>query len=344
MSTISALVLYGNESANDLFTARVERDCKILEDVFRARYDFYSEDNLKVQFVKSRPIVKANKDVNVRIAKGWPEINAVSMPNGTIILSDRLLSFCDYTEELDFVLQHEIRHYKSGHSKEIIESKNPFGGMRRAEYEADLEDMLAETNKFVNPAGGTVFLEKLGAKEKGKQGIVHGSTYTRLIGVEYVIRLVDLDALTSELTKMPEYTRTAAKAVDRWKPEKTDEELIDSINNNELLWVMENQNLFWQYDEEHSSMKECEIKRALKNRLREELRKAAANTPMTVDDIVDTACLPEKFIRSSLYKPASFGFERMNRKELQERKLVGEFYIKKKEIEEEEQRTYTGSF
>ncbi|NYZ60881.1 M48 family metalloprotease, partial [Candidatus Micrarchaeota archaeon] len=198
----------------DLLVERLT-DCKkasIIE-----QYGVYPENHPLTKYVRSL-VPETNRDkVAVYVTRAWEEPNAAALPDGTIFVTDRLVKFCRYDEELQFVLQHEIKHITGEHAITAREQEgmDKLGFSRMKEYEADLAEIVAdERGCSVNACGAVVFLNRLAEYEragKAAPGIVHGSTYARLIGVEHAIRLVDMDALSSELHEIPAQVKGTIK-------------------------------------------------------------------------------------------------------------------------------------
>lgn len=103
------------------------------------------------------------KNYQVIVAPEWNEINAVALPDGTIIVSAGLLRFVQYREELKAVLAHEAIHIQKKHAevvdkiinasekKDFKDFMNLFLGVvgikRMQEYEADLGWIIEEFDK-----------------------------------------------------------------------------------------------------------------------------------------------------------------------------------------------------
>jgi hypothetical protein len=195
----------GREKPEGLTGPMLDRLTSIEKKMMLERYGTYPEGHPVTKYVRSLKPASSNPDITVYVTSRWEDKNAAALPDGTVFISDRMIDFCRYEEELEFALQHEITHIKRGHAERGLEEKYMLGKLGRArlqEYEADLADMLKDEEAAVNPSGGIVFLERL-AKEDEDTDMVHGSTYTRLIGVGYAARLVDMDALGSDLSEIP---------------------------------------------------------------------------------------------------------------------------------------------
>jgi predicted unusual protein kinase regulating ubiquinone biosynthesis (AarF/ABC1/UbiB family) len=203
----------------------LDRMNSVQKAAFIERYGVYSENHPLTKFVRSLPIAKANPDIDIYVTKRLNEPNALSFPDGTVFITDRMFNFCKYIEEIEFILAHEITHINERHSEKMSsenEILSQLGKSRIHEYEADLALLLKERkNALINPFGGIVFLERMAEYESMKKlqpDLTHGSTYDRLMNVEYATRVIDLDALASTLSKLPQsITGKSRSGYDYWK-------------------------------------------------------------------------------------------------------------------------------
>ncbi|MBF0103901.1 MAG: M48 family metalloprotease [Deltaproteobacteria bacterium] len=184
-----------------------------------ARHDFYESTHPYQQYMdKLASRIKQDKiPLRVLITKGWDEINAVALPNGVIIVSDRLIQSCQYEEELLFVLDHEYHHVVRQHSKkrhEMImqataENCTAFetrlkvlAQNRIAEYESDLGSVIDLESRGINPVGAKIFFER--TMHDADKDLAHGNDLERLILFGTLTRLYDMKALALELTPLPQ--------------------------------------------------------------------------------------------------------------------------------------------
>jgi predicted unusual protein kinase regulating ubiquinone biosynthesis (AarF/ABC1/UbiB family) len=210
----------------------LDRMNSVQKAAFIERYGLYTANHPLTKFLRSLPIAKANPDIEIFVTKRLNEPNAVSFPDGTVFISDRMIDFCEYREELEYVLSHEIRHISATHSEKRMAETDVISALGRSrihEYEADLAHLFKEgQNAPINPFGGIVFLERMAQRESRRNlssDMAHGGTYDRLINVEYSTRIIDQEALTSQLNTIPESLRKKSRSkTDLWRAfEKIDD-------------------------------------------------------------------------------------------------------------------------
>jgi predicted unusual protein kinase regulating ubiquinone biosynthesis (AarF/ABC1/UbiB family) len=140
------------------------------------------------------------------------DVTAYSLPNSAIGISRGLLKLIDTYEELDAVIRHERRHLEENHFEELQD----IGHSRLAEYKADLGQLVEEG---ANPVGMILLMQKLHDRAKGKaEGIVHGSSFDRLVNTYEGLQLVDVANLSISTTPLPKEIKdwaneTVAKGV-----------------------------------------------------------------------------------------------------------------------------------
>ncbi len=194
----------------------------IAEQRYAADYGFYPESHSVTHYLQDlldRSIPEDERGhYTIKVTQGWEEFNAGALPNGTILISDRMLTYCQYEEELQFVLRHEYMHIaRQHHALSYRKHKRVDGGsvidalyqdmgqMRLHEYEADLRAGVDDKDLPYNLYGGIRFLERLVETERATKqasGIVHGDTMDRLLNLHFVTRMVDSAALNRDLTKI----------------------------------------------------------------------------------------------------------------------------------------------
>lgn len=211
--------------------AEFMRFCEVEKRSFIDRYLPYPDDHLVTRYVRNLPIIAGSPETKVYVTRRWDDINAVAFPDGSIFLSDRLLTFCQFEEEIEScIYAHERQHVIGEHHREVFQEKGIFdllGRKRIDEWEADLAPALEDSDDKhgVNPAGSKIFLERLAERERKDIGkdIVHGDTYTRLINIERMIRLIDIEALTDDCRRIPNEIVSALESQeDLWQTfEKT---------------------------------------------------------------------------------------------------------------------------
>lgn len=198
----------------------VERLCSSQKAEMLQRYGAYPEDHPLTVYLRSLPIAKEHPGIAITVLRRYEEPDALSFPDGTIFISDRLFGFCEFREELEFILQHEIRHIEGRHSEKAM-GEGPgiarLGRSRMHEYEADIAKMLEDGDNAANPLGGIIFFNRMAKSEGHRSGLVHGDTYVRLAGIEYAVRLVEMDSLDPDLDRIPADIRESTdKQRDLW--------------------------------------------------------------------------------------------------------------------------------
>lgn len=208
-------------------------DLKMQADIFVqsiiGKYGIYENDHPAVKYVNelASRLFGDDKGVKVLITKHWDEINSVALPNRTILLTDRMIQFCEFEEELEYVLSHEGRHIVKKHFEQNMELEEAaeqngsrllpsvnrelalLGQRRREEWESDLGGGVDMSRKRLNPYGEKVFLMRLLKMEQGEDDydMDHGSSIDRILNFGMMARLYDMAALTTDLTPIPEDIR-----------------------------------------------------------------------------------------------------------------------------------------
>lgn len=221
------------------FPEQILREAKILEHVLEAEYGFLEEEHDVVVYLNSRiQYLFPEEQLRVSVADNETEPNALSLPNGTIIVTRGLLELVETQDELDFVLAHEAMHFIRHHVLEInaaieeakkrYQTKAAVGDMvrilgvnRLAEYEADIRGVIEISKQKVNPAAARSVFAKLDEYERAKgltgMSLAHGKNVARMVNVGAMAALFDSRATMSEQTQLPalikEYTETAT---DSW--------------------------------------------------------------------------------------------------------------------------------
>lgn len=184
------------------------------------RYGFYPADHPLAKYVNrlAKKIANGTEFTpQVLVTKGWDEINALALPDGTMVVTDRLIQFCQYEEELVFVLAHELKHIAREHAVKRMEhwQKSAASGKglldlflesagqsRFQEYEADIRGNIEMAKQGINPYGGIVFFNRL-AQAEAEKDMEHGSPIDRMLNLGVITRLYDLAVLTTDLTPLP---------------------------------------------------------------------------------------------------------------------------------------------
>lgn len=209
---------------DSMFNQRVIDDL-ILQSM-RNKYDFYEDGHPLAVYVNRLAARLRNGKARPRIylTKSWDEINACALSNGAIIMSDRILKFCQYEEELEFIIEHEFQHAIREHfarrtkvleklwREKRLETKDfleDIGQGRIFEYESDLRAVVDMSGRGVNPYGGIVFFGRLQGL-RGSKDLAHGSGLDRALNIGMVTRLYDLAVLTQELKTLPEEINSSA--------------------------------------------------------------------------------------------------------------------------------------
>ncbi len=210
---------------------RIGRLAPYVESVLKERYGCYPESHPLSQYVKSiveRMETGADKGrISVSVTRGWEEANACALPNGAILISDRMFKFCETEDEIAFVINHERSHIKGGHAERMCDNQSTkdiiltIGSLRSQEYEADVQAAIESGEGPFNPHGGAVFLNRINEMEK-ECGVVedigHGSSLLRILALDYTARIVDMPSLSHALTPLPQdMLRSIESDVDPWK-------------------------------------------------------------------------------------------------------------------------------
>ncbi len=138
-------------------------------------------------------------------------INALAFANGHIYTSKDMISFCEFEEEVLYVLSHELQHIEKQHLNDALAQDSGaylarFGSSRFYEYQADISGFLALNDRKINSHGGVIFCQKLKVKESGTD-LTHGTTLDRLINLLWSTRFKDLEHIScdgSDLTPIPQ--------------------------------------------------------------------------------------------------------------------------------------------
>jgi|GEM_PF-3289242 len=164
------------------------------------------------------------KDVRVYVLPEWKEINAAAFGEQTIIVSPKLMSFCDTEEGLIGVLGHERLHLEaedtlhSGVGQDVYgpagEALATIGTDRLMEHRADLQGAVDKLDEAgVNPLGYKEFLSKLHhrfSKQYGhRNDLAHGSSQDRALSIGLLARYYDLSSTSEELHWISEVDKKA---------------------------------------------------------------------------------------------------------------------------------------
>lgn len=172
-----------------------------LEKYYIARFGVLPDDHPVTQYLHALNARFPKTDVRIRVLPHMEAINVFALPNNVILISGGLINFCQYEEELQFVLGHERTHLNKGHH--FSKNEDPLenlGAHRFQEYEADLRSVIEEMNdNNINPYGGKYFLQRL-HDESDDKDLAHGGSFDRMINIGVVTRLFDLKELSMDLT------------------------------------------------------------------------------------------------------------------------------------------------
>ena len=141
------------------------------------------------------------------LAKKGAGVNAMAFSNGVIVVTPELIEFLEHSEELDFVILHELIHIVHNHFESGAEAGTGFDGLREKlglsrlhEYEADLcaFQSMSLPNRNSNPRAAITFLEKLRNLPGGMDSwdISHGSLTQRILNLKTAIGFIELDSST----------------------------------------------------------------------------------------------------------------------------------------------------
>lgn len=215
-----------------------------IEKDYVVRYERYPTEHPVSQFAqKALDSVLEESEIgkySVIVTSGWDSENACALPNGTILVSDRLFALSEgeprTIEELQFVLRHEMFHVRQEHAAQGDEGRKRrrqsktisqlmrseqerIGRDRIHEYEADIRANVSTDSEEHNPYGGIRFMERAAEKEQqrivnprgdigekistAKQQRTHGSSINRLLNLHYSARIIDSSTMSADLTPIP---------------------------------------------------------------------------------------------------------------------------------------------
>lgn len=193
----------------------VQRAISQTIDSSRVRYGELTPTSQTQQYVESitdkLKLDTATTPIRVLVAPQWNDVNAYALPDGTIVLSGKLLKTAETEEEIAGVIAHEYVHIARGHASRMhaktaklkkdfkLESLTESIGMRRTdEYEADIRAVIEVLeNAGINPTGYKQFIDRM---PKFSQSLSHGSGVDRSLNIASVIHTVDLKSISSDLT------------------------------------------------------------------------------------------------------------------------------------------------
>lgn len=184
-------------------------------ELYQAEYDFVAQNHPVLRTVQARVDdllsdrePRARPKVLILASKG-EGVNAMAFENNVVVLTPELLEFIEYSEELDYVLLHEINHIQREHHAAIKNARSfrqIAGAQRFSEYEADLL-----TLERSNPKAGIEFLQRLRSSQKTfNYDLAHGSLDDRIINLKSMMRLYDVLGSDQDLTPKPEIYQTFA--------------------------------------------------------------------------------------------------------------------------------------
>lgn len=190
-----------------------------------ANYGFMDDSAPAVRFVRERiqtilPSLSEEElpRIEVLATRGFG-INALSLPDRTILITPELLEDIEYVEELDGVLLHELNHIAREHHRELERYQKgrrllgALGFRRYAELEADMIAFYQaqEEQRKTNPRGLLVFMERIRAKEKEAEededvldlvDLAHGDITDRILNLKIATRIHHLAGFEEELTRI----------------------------------------------------------------------------------------------------------------------------------------------
>ncbi len=159
----------------------------------------------------------------VIILPEMPSINAMVLPDGTILCSLKLLEEAESEEAVQGVFGHELQHVASNdtkHIQNIMNQSKPdlqsalvglvkeLGLKRFAEYRSDMEGAVMKLDQAgINPFGYKLFLEKLSHQERSRKyqpDTVHGRLVDRALNLGLLTRYYNLPSLTHDLHAIPD--------------------------------------------------------------------------------------------------------------------------------------------
>lgn len=228
--TSGAIAMTENPEQKNKFSERIIGEAAVLEQILEVENKFLPPEHNITTYLNERiAYFFPNEGLTVKVAVNEDEPNALSLPNGTIIVSKGLLKLLDTREELDFILAHEGMHYVEGHVQEINDAlkkaKGRFqkgnsrktsagdelrilGALRMSEYEADIKGAMRVAKEKINPAAArSVFLKfQKYEKKRGRNGtsdVSHGSNIDRIVNIGIVTQLIDYEATSQEEKPLP---------------------------------------------------------------------------------------------------------------------------------------------
>ena len=187
----------------------------------QANYGFLPEDDRVITYVDQlmdqllpgtsldeRPIIH----VLARQGKG---INAWVYPDGSIVITPELLAKCEFKEEIQAVLAHEIMHLDREHfGRHVVETerlraiRRSEGLSRYAEYEADAAAFFLMANVGINVQGTIAVRKKLNGDG---WDAAHGSGSDLLLNLQSITYFADIANLSRTLTPLPKGFRRVFK-------------------------------------------------------------------------------------------------------------------------------------
>lgn len=165
--------------------------------------------NLYVQELHQR--LHPDSEIPVYILDNNEETNAFATSDGRILLTRKLLEFCESDEEVMHVLHHEYWHIKHDHHKRLIEKKaeieaqkRPMGSLEAAMsyvglqritelMEANIESLLDLDRKGINIDGAFTLSRRMAAISKGGD-LAHGSPEDELLAFKTMLLVYDLES------------------------------------------------------------------------------------------------------------------------------------------------------
>ncbi len=200
-----------------------ERLTEFSKDACYLQYGEVSADHPAYDYLKS--IVEKlpgteNLGIKMRIIPDRFNANAFALPDGTIAVTSHLFELSEFYEALAGAVAHEKVHVERQHiQKEKIEKRDEnatgdfkyyfelglkkLAAKRLGEYEADLRGVFSDLEKAnINPLGFKILLQKFAQREH-EHDDVHGGAMDRALNVATGTYLMDLKALSNDLTKIP---------------------------------------------------------------------------------------------------------------------------------------------
>ncbi len=186
--------------------------------VFRILTGVFPDDHPATQYVRTLftrlQVSDIAKHCRVFVCDGMNDINACAFFNGDIYVSKELVQFCDFAEELLYVLGHELAHIEKEHENALNDPAHSsflsdIGALRAREYRADVSSFLGLDQCGVNPHGGIIFCQKMVARSKldpAGPDMAHGSDLDRLVNLFWSTRYKDLPTIsydTNDLSPVP---------------------------------------------------------------------------------------------------------------------------------------------